>query len=99
MNAKKKSGCDELLRQFKKWAKSLLEVNPSYVKDPSLLRWYVQGPNWDAPHWEYAHYRDRIEMYGEELLGMFERLRAGTGEKGLAEYRSLLKAAGIEEEV
>ena len=28
---------------------------------------------------------------------MFERLRAGKADKDLAEYRSLLKAAGIEE--
>jgi len=28
---------------------------------------------------------------------MFERLRAGEGDEGLAEYRALLKAAGIEE--
>lgn len=87
-----------LLRQFKAWAKSLLKVNPSYVKEPRLLRDYVQGPNWDIPHWEYAHYKERIALYGQELLGMFERLRAGSGEEGLAEYRSLLKAAGIEED-
>lgn len=86
-----------LLQQFKRWAKSLLKVNPSYVKTPSLLRWYVQGPNWDAPHWEYAHYKECIRAYGKELLSMFERLRAGEGDKGLEEYRSLLKAAGIEE--
>ena len=87
----------KLLGQFRRWAKSLLKVNPSYVKDPGLLRDYVQGPNWDAAHWEYAHYKERIELYGPELLGMFERLRAGKGEGGLEEYRSLLKAAGIEE--
>lgn len=87
-----------LLKQFKNWAKSLLKVNPRYVRNPYDLRWYVQGPNWDAAHWEYAHYKERIELYGPELLGMFERLRAGKGEEGLEEYRSLLKAAGIEEE-
>lgn len=87
-----------LLKQFKKWAKSLLKVNPRYVRNPYDLRWYVRGPNWDAAHWECAHYKERIEMYGPELLGMFERLRAGKGEEGLEEYRSLLKAAGIEEE-
>ena len=32
------------------------------------------------------------------FIQMFERLRAGKGEKGLSEYRALLKAAGIEEE-
>ena len=87
-----------LLKQFKDWAKSLLKVNPGYVKNPHDLRWYVRGPNWDAPDCEYAHYKIRIRMYGDELLGMFERLRAGTGEEGLEEYRSLLKAAGIKEE-
>lgn len=87
-----------LLRQLKAWAKSLLKVNPSYVKNPDSLRWYVQGPNWDGAHWEYAHYKERIQLYGPELLGMFERLRAGKGEEGLKEYRSLLKAVGIEEE-
>lgn len=88
----------ELLRQFKNWAKHLLGCNPDYVKRPATLRDYVQGPNWDAADCEYAHYKERIALYGQELLGMFERLRAGTGEEGLAEYRSLLKAAGIEED-
>ena len=88
----------ELLKQFKSWAKSLLKVNPDYVKCPATLRDYVQGPNWDHPHWEYAHYSGHIAMYGRELLEMFERLRAGKGEEGLEEYRSLLKAAGIEED-
>lgn len=88
-----------LLKQFKRWAKSLLKVNPGYVKDPSLLRRYVQGPNWDDPDWEYAHYKECIQAYGKELLGMFERLRTGNGDRGLEEYRSLLKAAGIEEAV
>ena len=87
----------ELLRQFKEWAESLLKVNPSYVTDPEKLRWYVQGPNWDHHDVEYAHYRDLVAQYGKELLGMFERLRAGKGEEGLEEYRSLLKAAGIGE--
>lgn len=87
----------ELLRQFKRWAKSLLKVNPSYVTDPAKLRSYVQGPNWDAPDCEYAHYKARIRLYGDELLGMFERLRAGKGDEGLEEYRSLLKATGIKE--
>ena len=87
----------ELLGQFKKWAEDLLKVNPSYVTDPEKLRWYVRSPNWDHYDVEYAHYKERIQMYGPELLGMFERLRAGKGKKGLAEYRALLKAAGIEE--
>jgi hypothetical protein len=87
----------KLLQQFRQWAKSLLKVNPGYVKDPARLRGYVQGPNWDASGCEYAHYKMQIRLYGDELLGMFERLRAGKGEEGLEEYRSLLKAAGIEE--
>ena len=87
----------KLLAQFKRWAKSLLKVNPGYVKEPRRLRDYVKSPNWDAAHWEYAHYKERIELYGPELLGMFERLRAGKADEDLAEYRSLLKAAGIEE--
>lgn len=98
-NEMQEQGIDEkLLKQFKSWAKSLLKVNPSYVTDPGKLRSYVQGPNWNAPDCEYAHYKMRISLYGDELLGMFERLRAGSGEEGLAEYRSLLKAAGIEED-
>lgn len=87
----------ELLKQFKSWAKGLMKVNPGYVTDPERLRSYVQGPNWDHYDVEYAHYRDLVAQYGDELLGMFERLRAGKGEEGLEEYRSLLKAAGIEE--
>ena len=89
---------DKLLRQFKKWAKGLLKVNPGYVRDPKRLRSYIQGPNWDHHDVEYAYYKGCIKDYGPELLDMFERLRSGKGEKGLAEYRSLLKAAGIEEE-
>ena len=89
----------KLLAQFKKWAKNLLKVNPGYVKNPARLRNYVKGPNWDDPDIEYAHYRDLIVQYGQELLGMFERLRSGSGSKGLAEYRSLLRASGIEEDV
>lgn len=89
---------EKLLSQFKKWAKKLLKVNPGYVKDPKRLRSYIQGPNWDHYDVEYAHYKEYVELYWPELLGMFERLRAGKGEKGLSEYRALLKAAGIEEE-
>ena len=87
----------KLLMQFRKWAFRLMKVNSDYVRDPNRLRDYVKGPNWNDPGCEYAHYRDTVGFYGEELLGMFERLRDGEGEEGLAEYRALLKAAGIEE--
>lgn len=88
---------DRLLNQFRKWAFRLLKVNPDYVQDPRRLRDYVKGPNWNACECEYAHFRDTISFYGEELLDMFERLRAGEGDEGLEEYRALLNAAGIEE--
>lgn len=88
---------DKLLKQFRKWAFRLLKVNPDYVQDPRRLRDYVKGPNWNAYECEYAHFRDTVSFYGEELLDMFERLRAGEGEEGLEEYRALLNAAGIEE--
>lgn len=87
-----------LLKQFKEWAKHLLKCNPRYVMNPYDLRAYVCGPNWNAADCEYAHYKIRISLYGPELLGMFERLRNGHGEDGLAEYRSLLKAANIKED-
>lgn len=98
MSAKEKAIDKKLLSQFKKWAKRLLKVNPGYVKDPDRLRCYVKGPNWDDDGIEYAYYKGTVSQYGQELLGMFERLRSGKGKKGLAEYRSLLAAAGIEEE-
>lgn len=85
-----------LLRQFKRWAAPLLRCNPGYVTDPGRLRDYIRGPNWDAAGPEYAHYRTFIELYGDELLGLFERLRADP--VGLDEYRSLLEQAGIEED-
>ncbi len=88
---------EKLLKQFKKWAKSLMKVNPDYVTDPERLLPYLRGPNWDAPDVEYAHYRDTVSFYGQELLEEFERLRSASIEEAKAEYRSLLKAAGIEE--
>lgn len=87
----------KLLKQFKKWAKSLLKVNPKYVTDPERLLPYLRGPNWDDPYVEYAHYRDTVSFYGQELLEEFERLRSASIEEAKAEYRRLLKAAGIEE--
>lgn len=88
---------EKLLKQFKKWAKSLMKVNPVYVTDPEWLLPYLRGPNWDDPDVEYAHYRDIVSSYGQELLEEFERLRSASIEEAKAEYRSLLKAAGIEE--
>lgn len=85
----------ELLKQFRKWAKSLMRVNPDYVQDPVLLRNYVNGPNWDDPDPEYAQYKTTIKCYGDELLGLFERLRSEPN--GIEEYRDLLKQAGIAE--
>lgn len=88
---------EKLLKQFKKWAKSLMKVNPVYVTNPEWLLPYLRGPNWDDPDVEYAHYRNIVSSYGKELLEEFERLRSASIEEAKAEYRSLLKAAGIEE--
>lgn len=87
-----------LLRQFKRWARGLLRVNPDYVQDPKRLRDYIRGPNWDDPDLTYAHYRLTVAVYGKELLGLFERLRAD-GDAGLDEYRGLLAESGIKEVV
>ena len=87
----------ELQKQFAKWAKHLLKVNPDYVRNPERLRGYLQTPNWDGDHWEYAHYRDYIRNGYPELLPVFERMRESQGDEGLAEYRRLLKDAGIKE--
>jgi hypothetical protein len=88
-----------LLVQFKRWAKHLLDVNPSYVQEPKKLQDYIQGPNWDKsdPYENYAHYRSTVAAYGDELLGVFERMRAAKWGEGLDEYRGLLKQAEIEE--
>ena len=86
-----------LLVQFKRWAKHLLDVNPGYVQEPKRLQGYIQGPNWDEPDVEYAHYRLQVSLYGDELLAVFERMRAAKLGEGLDEYRGLLKQAGIEE--
>lgn len=87
---------EKLLKQFKKWAKSLLKVNPDYVRDPRRLLSYIKGPNWDHSDVEYAHYRDTVAMYGKELLDEFERLRGLPDEDAVIEYESLLSNAGIE---
>lgn len=86
-----------LLKQFKRWAGSLMKANPDYVTDPERLRDYVRGPNWNDPDLTYAHYMLTVAGYGKELLGLFERLRAD-GDAGLDEYRGLLAQAGIKEE-
>lgn len=85
-----------LLNQFKRWAKSLLRVNSDYVKDVKRLRDYIRGPNWDAPDVEYAHYREYIGNYGEELLRFFEELRGDKDvSRALANYNALLIASGV----
>lgn len=86
-----------LLKQFKRWARSLMKVNPEYVKNPTLLQGYVKGPNWDNPDCEYAHYGEFVRGYGQELYGMMMRLRESPMGTGIEEYRSLLKESGIEE--
>lgn len=86
---------EKLLKQFKKWAKSLMKVNPDYVTDPERLLPYLRGPNWDAPDVEYAHYRQTVSFYGKELLEEFERLREMPHEDAVKEYQSLLNDIGL----
>ena len=87
-----------LLRQFKRWAKGLMRVNPDYVQNPGRLRDYIRGPNWDDPDLTYAHYMLTVAGYGKELLGLFERMRED-GSTGMDEYRKLLAEAEIEEDM
>lgn len=84
----------KLLKQFKKWAKSLMKVNPDYVT-AELLPPYLRGPNWDAPGVEYAHYRQTVSFYGKELLEEFERLRGMPHEDAVKEYQALLNDIGL----
>ena len=86
-----------LVRQYKKWAKHLLEVNPSYVVNPGDIVWYIKGPNWDDPGVEYAHYRLTVSLYGDELLKKFEYIRSLPDDQAKAEYAALMKMAGITE--
>ncbi len=86
---------EKLLKQFKKWAKSLMKVNPDYVMDPERLLPYLRGPNWDNPDMEYAHYRTTVRIYGDELLAEFERLREMPHEDAVKEYMALLNDSGL----
>ncbi len=86
-----------LMRQYKRWAKSLLKVNPYYVTNPKDIVWYIKGPNWDDPDVEYAHYRLTVSLYGNELLNEFERIRSLPDEEAWSAYEELMKAAGITE--
>jgi hypothetical protein len=86
---------EKLLKQFKKWAKGLLKVNPDYVTDPERLLPYLRGPNWDNPDMEYAHYKMTVGMYGDELLAEFERLREMPHEDAVKEYMALLNDSGL----
>ena len=45
---------EKLLKQFRKWAKGLLKVNPDYVRDPRRLLSYIKGPNWDHSDVEFV---------------------------------------------
>lgn len=92
-----KTSDSPLMKQYKRWARSLLKVNPSYVTCPDNIVWYVKGPNWDEPHWEYAHYKDRISCYGKELLAEFEKMRALPQNEACDVYRAMMKEAGVEE--
>jgi len=86
-----------LMRQYKKWAKDLLKVNPRYVTDPRSLVQYIKGPNWDNPDVEYAYYRTTINLYGDELLDKFEYIRSLPDKEAEDEYAALMRIAGITE--
>lgn len=85
----------KLKKQFRRWAKPLLRVNPEYVTDPERLLPYLRGPNWDAPDVEYAHYRGTVSSYGQELLEEFEKLREMPHEDAVKEYMILLNYSGL----
>jgi hypothetical protein len=84
--------------QFKRWASTLLKVNSDYVTDPGKLVSYVRGPNWDYPDPNFAHYRNTVKFYGDELLSEFERLRECDIDTGVARYRELLARCGFDPE-
>lgn len=86
---------EKLLKQFRKWAKVLLKVNPDYVTDPDRILPYLRGPNWDNPDMEYARYRMTVSLYGHELLTEFERLREMPHEDAVKEYMALLNDSGL----
>jgi len=85
----------ELMNQFRKWAKSLMKVNPGYVKDPGRLIPYIKGPNWNDLGIEYAHYREVVSFYGDELLEAFEELRSLPPGEAEAKYSELLDMSGV----
>ena len=90
-----KKGDSPLLKQYKRWAKDLLNVNPRYVIDPNSIVWYIKGPNWSDPGVEYAHYRFQISLYGDDLLKEFERIRVLQDKEAVAEYSKLKDMACI----
>ena len=92
---KAKTNDDMLKDQFKAWAKSLLKVNPGYVRDPELLVPYLKGPNWDDPDIEYAHYKSVISMYGKELLEWFMGLRQMELSEACEAYEKVLWDSGV----
>ena len=85
----------ELMNQFRKWAKSLMKVNSEYVIDPGRLIPYIKGPNWDDLDIEYAHYRETVSFYGDELLEAFEELRSLPTREAEAKYLALLDMSGV----
>ena len=92
----RRRGNSRMLRQFVKWAKRLRKVNPYYVDTPEALVSYIKGPNWDDPDVEYAHYKDAIGAYGEELLREFEAMRSLPNGDAVARYREVAGMAGVE---
>ena len=81
-----------LMKQYKRWAKYLLDCNPRYVTDPASIVWYIKGPNWDGCG---TYYRTTVKIYGKELLEKFEHIRSLPDDEAKAEYAELMKAAGV----
>lgn len=76
--------------QFSAWAKGLLKGNPEYVNEPARLIGYIKGPNWDDSNIEYAHYKEFISRFGNELLSFFEELRAADDKTAISKYQAAL---------